>query len=52
MHLTAPEEWFDGRRATSLPLLAVTSQEEELHMYEKPELTKHEDLTQITFSSH
>ena len=25
---------------------------EEQTMYEKPELTKHEDLTQVTFSSH
>ena len=42
------------RRATAiaLPNWLEPSIEERVTMYEKPELTKHEDLSQVTFSSH
>ncbi len=41
-----------GRRATLLYVQKAPPSIRRLYMYEKPEITKHDDLSQITFSSH
>lgn len=41
-----------GRRATSICTTVHVHQFRRIAMYETPEITKHEDLSQITFSSH